>query len=189
MKDIWRRKKKNSLSHLERKFVKQRKQLEVTSSLIAEEIDGRLKKLEDIEAIQKLKAAYCDACDNDHDGDAVAALFVKNGTWQQIGGTKNADDRKRVGKAEISDFMFGLRTAGFIKRSSHMVTNPVIDLDGDQAKGLWKFIMLYTHVNGTYYRIIGRYEDHYVKQGDHWLFQSLTAHVEENGPYNEGSDE
>ena len=188
MQGIWRRRRRSGLSRLERKFVRQRNQIEVTSSLIAEESHARLRKLEDIEAIQKLKAAYCDACDDDHDGDAVAALFVKNGTWQQIGGTKNADDRKRIGKSEISEFMFGLRTAGFIKRSSHMVTNPVIDVDGDQAKGFWKFIMLYTHVNGTYYRIIGRYEDHYVKQGGQWLFQSLTAHIEENGPYNERSD-
>lgn len=189
MKDIWRRKKKDNLSQLERKLVKQRKQLEVTSSLIAEESHDRLMKLEDIEAIKKLKAAYCDACDDDHDGDAVAALFIKNGTWQQIGGTKNADNRKRIGKSEIADFMFGLRTAGFIKQSSHMVTNPVINVDGDQAIGFWKFIMLYTHVDETYYRIIGRYEDHYVKQGGQWFFQSLTAHIEENGPYSERSDE
>ena len=74
MKDIWRKKKKDNLSQLERKLVKQRKQLEVTSSLIAEESHDRLMKLEDIEAIKKLKAAYCDACDDDHDGDAVAAL-------------------------------------------------------------------------------------------------------------------
>lgn len=184
MKGYWKSQK--NLSRLERKLSKQKTRVELTSGRIAEEVYNRLIELEDIEAIRKLKAAYCDACDDDHDGDAVAALFVKNGTWQQIGGTKNADDRKRIGKEEIADFMFGLREAGFIKRSSHIVTNPVISVQGDQASGLWKFLMLYTHQNGTYFRIIGRYEDNYVKRNKEWFFKSLTAHVEENGPYQNG---
>ena len=187
MKSSWRKRK--SLSRLERKLAKQRNRVDVTTGLISEDTHSRLVELEDIEAIRKLKAAYCDACDSDHDGDAVAALFVKNGTWQQVGGTKNADDRKQTGKKEISEFMFGLRAAGFIKRSSHIVANPVIRIDGNRARGSWKFIMLYTHKNGGYYRVIGRYEDQYVKQGGKWFFQSLTAHVEENGLYLEGGEE
>jgi len=37
---------------------------------------ARLRQLEDVEAIRRLKAAYCAGCDDDHDGDAVAALFA-----------------------------------------------------------------------------------------------------------------
>ena len=33
--------------------------------------EDRLKKLEDIESIRRLKAAYCAACDDDHDGEQV----------------------------------------------------------------------------------------------------------------------
>jgi hypothetical protein len=43
--------------------------------------------------------------------------------------------------------------------------------------------MLYTHVNGKNHRIIGRYEDTYVKVKGDWYFESLTAIVEENGIY------
>ena len=79
MKGFWKSQK--NLSRLERKLAKQKTRVELTSGRIAEEVYNRLIELEDIEAIRKLKAAYCDACDDDHDGDAVAALFVKNGTW------------------------------------------------------------------------------------------------------------
>ena len=48
-------------------------------------VAARLGRLEDIEEIRKLKAAYCAACDDDHNGERVAALFVEDGTWQRTG--------------------------------------------------------------------------------------------------------
>ncbi len=145
----------------------------------------RLRNLEDIEEIRKLKAAYCSACDDDHNGEAVAALFVEDGTWQKIEEPNVTGDGKQVGRAAISAFMFGVREARFIKRSSHMVSNPVIHVKGDRATGLWKFIMLYSHVDGRFFRVIGRYEDTYIRHDGKWFFQSLTAIVEENNPYME----
>ena len=43
--------------------------------------------------------------------------------------------------------------------------------------------MLYTHADGTFHRIIGRYEDTYIKVKGDWYFESLVAIVEENGIY------
>ena len=42
-------------------------------------------------------------------------------------------------------------------------TNPIIQISGASTSGKWKFLMLYTHVDGTFHRIIGRYEDTYAK--------------------------
>ena len=50
-------------------------------------------------------------------------------------------------------------------------------------RGKWKFLMLYTHADGTFHRIIGRYEDTYIKVKGDWYFESLVAIVEENGIY------
>ena len=145
--------------------------------------EERLERLEDIEAIRRLKAAYCAACDDDHNGEAVAALFVEDGTWQQAGKIGSAGTEPKLGKESIAEFMFSLRTAGFIRHSAHMVTNPVIDVSGDEARGSWRFIMVYSHIDGSFVRIIGHYEDEYVRREGKWYFRSLIAHVEESGRY------
>ena len=138
----------------------------------------RIAALEDIEAIRRLKAAYCAACDDDHDGDAVAALFTPDGVWQQSG------DRPRAGHEEIAAKMFGIRNAGFMARSAHMVTNPVIDVDGDTATGRWRFVMMFTYADGkSFERIIGHYEEAYARVDGEWRFTSLMANVEERGRY------
>jgi len=90
-------------------------------------LEQRIQVLEDIESIRKLKAAYCAACDDDHNGDAVAALFVADGTWGAVG------SEPERGVDEIAAFMFGVRERGQMKRSAHQVFNPVIDVDGDSA--------------------------------------------------------
>lgn len=180
-----RRRRKTNIGrmNLDKRLLKQEKKVIRTTGLIYQDLRLKIEELEDIEAIHKLKAAYCDACDDDHNGDAVAALFAKGGTWQQISESGHVDSRKYVGSNEIARFMFGLRNAGFIVRSSHIVTNPVIKISDLSATGNWKFLMLYTHVDGSHHRIIGRYEDTYVKVKSDWYFKSLTAIVEENGIY------
>tara|TARA_B100000929_G_C15450489_1_gene401011 strand:+ start:668 stop:1204 length:537 start_codon:yes stop_codon:yes gene_type:complete len=145
--------------------------------------EDRLQNLEDIEEIRGLKAAYCAACDDDHNGEAVAALFIEDGTWQQTGKIGSAGNEPKVGREAIAAFMFSLRSAGFILHSSHMVTNPVIDVSGDEAEGSWRFIMLYSHSDGSFFRIIGHYEDQYARIDGRWHFRSLIAHVEETGRY------
>ena len=41
----------------------------------------RIQNIEDVQEISFLKAAYCAGCDDDHNGDTVAALFVPAGVW------------------------------------------------------------------------------------------------------------
>tara|TARA_Y100000996_G_scaffold414452_1_gene405353 strand:- start:395 stop:961 length:567 start_codon:yes stop_codon:yes gene_type:complete len=174
---------KNSRTNPEKRLRKQELKVARTSSIINQDLRSKIEEIEDLESIRKLKAAYCDACDDDHNGDSVSALFTKGGTWQQVGQTEQADSRVCVGRKEIAAFMYGLRDAGFIVRSSHIVTNPVIDISGTSASGKWKFLMLYTHTDGTFHRIIGQYEDTYEKVRDDWYFESLKAIVEENSIY------
>lgn len=140
-------------------------------------LEARISALEDIEQIRRLKAAYCEACDDDHNGDAVAQLFIPDGVWQRSG------DRPHQGRAEIAAQMFGIRDRQFMARSSHMVTNPVIDIDGDEATGHWKFVMLYTGTDTTFTRIIGHYDDRYTRYEGEWRFRSLFSQVDERGVY------
>ena len=147
---------------------------------MADTLEARIRRLEDIEAIRQLKAHYCQACDDDHNPDRVAACFVEDGLWASNTGVR------AEGHAAIKRFMSGV-PGGRIRNSAHMVTNPIITVTGDSATGHWRLIMLYTGQTPAgdlqYHRIIGFYDEEYVRVDGRWLIKMLRVTVEENGPY------
>lgn len=149
--------------------------------MTADAIIERLQRLEDIEAIKKLKAHYCAACDDDHDPDKVTALFAEGGVWEASG------IGRFEGREAIHGYMSNLRASGRIRNSAHNVFNPDIDVHGDQATGHWRLLMLYTGnaPSGSvqFFRIIGWYREHYVRTPAGWRYQSLYCQVEENAAY------
>ena len=46
------------------------------------ELEHRLTRVEDIEAIKQLKARYGEICDDDHNPNRITTLFVDNGIWE-----------------------------------------------------------------------------------------------------------
>ncbi len=145
-----------------------------------ETLQQRLDRLESIEAIKQLKARYCAGCDDDHDPDTLAALFEDDAVWEA---TSNG---RYEGIAAIRGFFSGLRASGRIRNSAHHAINPIIEVDGDQATGHWRLIMLYTAnvPDGVQYlRIIGWYRERYRRSNGQWRFQSLYCQVEEHAPY------
>jgi hypothetical protein len=145
-------------------------------------LEARIRQLEDIEAIRLLKARYCAACDDDHNPDAVTALFIADGLWEG----RNIGVHAR-GHAAIHAYIAGVRASGRIRTSAHMVSNPIIVPDGDRATGHWRLLMLYTgntQGGGTeHHRIIGYYDDTYVRVDGSWRFETLRVTVEASGPY------
>ncbi len=143
---------------------------------------ARLQRLEDIEAIARLKARYCQACDDDHNPDKVAACFIPDGLWEG----RNIGVHAR-GHEAIRRYIGGVKDSGRIRTSAHIVTNPLITIDGDEAVGAWRLVMLYTGVapDGAeqFHRIIGFYEDRFVRTEDGWRFASLGVTVEAAGAY------
>jgi hypothetical protein len=144
-------------------------------------VERRLRVLEDIEAIRKLKARYCAACDDNHNPVTLGALFAEDASWE-------ASNMGRAdGRAAIQEKLGAVGRSGRIRNSAHHAINPIIDVDGDRATGHWRLIMLYTanQPNGAvrYFRIIGWYRERYVRVRGEWLFQSLYCQVEEHAPY------
>ena len=132
-----------------------------------------LQRLEDIERISRLKAAYCTACDDDHNGAAVAELFVRGGNWRTtLGGDRPALDA-------IRDYLAKIRASGRMRYSTHMVTNPVVEVTDDQAHGTWSSMMMYTDPGGSRFRILGIYRDEFVRTVDGWRFRSLLSEVQD----------
>lgn len=141
----------------------------------------RLQFLEDKQEICDLKAAYCAACDDDHNPDTVITLFEEDSVWDAPGiATCN-------GHKELHAFFSTMGTPSGMRNSAHMVMNPRITIEGDRATGKWRFLMMWTGQPGDeslqYMRIIGNYEDEFVKRDGRWLFKSLRALVEESDAY------
>ena len=45
-------------------------------------LEERIQRLEDIEAIKQLKVRYSHICDDDHNPDDIASLFVEDEIWE-----------------------------------------------------------------------------------------------------------
>ena len=144
-------------------------------------LEQRIQVLEDIEAIRKLKALYCAACDDNHNPEKLGPLFAEDATWEAtVMG-------KAEGREAIKAFLAAVGTSGRIRNSAHHAINPVIEVQGDRATGHWRLIMLYTENVAAdkvrYQRIIGWYRETYVRTVEGWKFQTLFCQVEESAPY------
>ena len=147
----------------------------------APDLQAKLQRLEDIEAIRQLKARYCAGCDDDHNPDTLVSLFTPDGVWEA---TSNG---RFEGPDNIRGFFADLRASGRIRRSAHNVFNPDIDVNGDEASGHWRLLMLYSTAGADggvdHHRIIGFYRERYRREHDRWLFKSLFCQVEEHATY------
>jgi hypothetical protein len=144
-------------------------------------LEDRVRVLEDVEAIRKLKARYCAACDDGHNPETLGTLFAEDASWEAT------NMGRAEGRAAIQKLLGDVGRSGRIRNSAHHAINPIIDVDGDRASGHWRLIMLYTanRPDGSHahLRIIGWYRERYVRVRGEWLFQSLACTVEEHAPY------
>ena len=144
-----------------------------------EDLERRLKVLEDIEEIKLLKRRYCAYCDDNYDVDGLASLFTEDAVWD--GGIR--------GKAEGRE---GIR--GFFQHAPqrlpfaiHMVLNPIIEVNGDTAKGTWYLFQPCTFADGD--RAVwgsARYDEDYVRVDGHWMFKHLKLTSHFWTPFDEG---
>ena len=141
----------------------------------------RLQTLEDIEAIRTLKYRYCQACDDDHNPEKLGPLFTENARWEA------STMGPAEGRTGIQKLLGDLGKSGTIRNSAHNAINPIIEVDGDTAKGEWRLIMLYTGNNpdGSHHfsRIIGWYKEVYHRVDGRWYIHDLYCEVEEASPY------
>jgi hypothetical protein len=132
------------------------------------ELEKRLTRMEDIEAIKQLKATYCDICDDDHNPDRITTIFAEDGIWEGTG------FGKAQGHAAIRELFKKFQT--LISFSQHQVMNPIITIDGERATGIWYFFGPFTFYKDNQAKwLAARYEDDYVKRNDEWKIQHLRA--------------
>lgn len=147
--------------------------------MTAEELARRITILEDIEAIKKLKARYCAVCDDNHNPEKITTLFVEDGIWEGEG------IGVHQGHAAIRALF--QRFQEQISFSQHNVMNPIIEVDGERARGAWYLLGPFTFRKGN--RAVwmaARYRDDCVKVNGEWKFKHLRAIGRMSAPYETG---
>jgi hypothetical protein len=129
-----------------------------------EELEKRVKAIEDLEAIKRLHRQYVSHLDNLEFG-AAAAMFGQDAT------AEIRDSGVRRGRKEIEQLYLGILAQRKERHDGHLVSQPVITVDGDTAKGTWIVYMLFSRP--TVQWVQGRHECEYVKEDGQWKFSKL----------------
>jgi hypothetical protein len=130
------------------------------------DLEARITRLEDIEAIRQLKARYCEICDDDHNQDLIVTIFAEDGIWEGEG------IGRAQGHEEIRALFKGFQ--GAISFSQHMVQNPIIEVDGLSATGRWYFFGTFTYYKNSQKRWqAARYHEDYQKVDGEWKIKHL----------------
>lgn len=144
-------------------------------------LEKRITLLEDREAIRQLKARYCAACDDNYNAEAIAALFTEDGVWDGAGFGRFA------GRAAIRSFF--RKVPQRMAFAIHQVSNPIIEIDGERARGQWYLLSPCTvrrESGNQAYWLGAVYHEEYLKLGGQWLIKSLRGVGRLWAPYERG---
>ena len=138
---------------------------------------------EDRYAIERLKYAYCRLLDT-KDFAAMCALMVEDVTVTYGGGAITL-----TGRQAVQDYLTKAM-ADPTMLTSHLVSCPEIDVDGDTATGRWALVdTVIIDKAGIVIRGASTYEDRYVRTPEGWRIQhtGYKRLFEEMGPRPEGT--
>jgi SnoaL-like protein len=136
-----------------------------------ESLETRVQRIEDRTAIERLLMEYGRSLDN-RDFVTYSHLFASNGEWSGTLGT-------HVGPAAIQAAMeksFAAATDIPKGANYHLLTNAVIDIDGDHAKAesKWAFVTL-EEKKPPQIAAAGRYLDTFIREKGQWKFLRRVA--------------
>ena len=138
---------------------------------MGQSLDERLRRLEDILAIQQLFIDYGLALDAG-DLDRYAQLFA-------IQGTVNLGPIGRAtGRGEIQALM-AQTLEGLVGSSFHIVSSPQINLHGDIATSQVMWTVIHRDKNGQpQVTMIGKHHDELIRENGEWKIQTRKGTVD-----------
>ena len=134
-------------------------------------LEARIQRIEDRAEIERLLMEYGRSLDN-RDFAKYSRLFASNGEWSGSLGTYR-------GPAAIQAAMEkSFASAADIPKGTnyHLLTNAIIDIDGDRAtaESKWAFVTL-EEKKPPLMAFAGRYEDSLVREKGEWKFLRRVA--------------
>ena len=144
-----------------------------------EDLESRIRAVEDTDAIRNLKARYAELCDDDYNPDGIADLFVDDAVWE------SGPLGRFEGKESIRDFFRG--ASEIFTFAIHYSLNPQIEVTGDTARARWYLFMPCTVGDGdqAMWRA-GIDDEEYVRVDGHWMFKSKKSTGIFNTPFDSG---
>jgi len=144
-----------------------------------EALEKRLQAVEDMQAIQNLKARYAAHCDDHYNPDAIAALFTEDAIWDSPG------LGRFEGRDAIREFFRG--ASQIFSFAIHYSLNGQIEVHGDQAKAQWYLFMpcVLAKDNQAMWRASIDHEE-YARVDGTWKFSRKRSEPFFNTPFSEG---
>ena len=132
---------------------------------------ARLQAIEDRMAIERLLVDYGRTLDN-RDFAAYSHLFAANGQWKGALGTYTGPAAIQAAMEKI----FTDAAADIPKgRNFHVMSNFVIDVQGDSATASSMFIFYKMDKSEPQPSVAGRYQDILIRENGIWRFLQRTA--------------
>jgi ketosteroid isomerase-like protein len=131
----------------------------------------------DAEMIRELKHRYC-WCFDDADLDGLMALFTEDaicelgpfGTWRGLAEIRAGYERQ-------------MRLSGVPGGRLHVVTNPIVEVDGDRATGRWYLTDHDISPGSTApIRLIAGYADEYRRVDSQWRIARTVVQIRWRAP-------
>jgi len=145
-----------------------------------EDLKAAVNELRDIEAIKTLKSRYCHLVDAGR-WDELAELWTEDAVCDYgfFGAYKGRD--------EIVGRFFRELVSAASSFSAHMVHNPLIEIQGDTAKGSWYLTAQTTNQpSNRAVWVMGIYQDEFERTGGSWRISSLKFGFQYFTPFEEG---
>jgi ketosteroid isomerase-like protein len=142
-------------------------------ALQAATADSRIRRLEDEQAIQRLIVDYAARLDA-RDYDGYAALFARDGVWQNGATVRRGRDEIR----QLLVGLFGETPEGWVNRESyHLVSNPQVKVEGDRATARSRHLLLMRGEDGSPVpELTGLYEDEFIREDGAWKILKRVDH-------------
>jgi ketosteroid isomerase-like protein len=151
-----------------------------------EELEARIRRVEDIEAIRKLKATYCDLVDAGLEDPANLEALLAHFTADAKLDFGMGAASQHEGLAGARTF-FGQLVAPSIRFCMHMIHNSFIEVEGDSARGRWYFeVPAVDAGSGKAQWMAGRYLEQYRRERGEWKFAAMTVQWCFIAPYDQG---
>lgn len=135
---------------------------------------ARIQRLEDIEAIRRLKSLYshyANVGEGSGDPEKFAALFTEDCEW-------DLSNNPLHGRQAIIDRLHEIERLHYI--GLHFALNPRIDVNGDEAYGEWDLIFpVYPPDGAPMTTVCGFYWDRFRRTEDGWKFTCVKYRVSE----------
>lgn len=141
---------------------------------------ARLARIEARTEIEELKTRYVNECDTGYDGQRIAELFTLDGSW----GSNTIETV--TGQTAIANLMTSIGREQF-SWATHFLSNSSIHLaeNGIEAHAHWDLLQMASR-GQTSVLAVGKYTDHFKREGGAWKFGSVRVHFRFIGTLAEG---